>query len=77
MLDVLNWEECVTDNVRKEEDDEVPFPITYATIKHGFGWAKFCEVTLHNPYAINEHGEYPLNEVFYIKNKEAKKLNMI
>jgi len=52
-------------------------PITYGLIKATCGWSKWCDVTDGNHYAINEWGDYPDNEVFYITESQAKQLKFI
>lgn len=57
--------------------EEKEIPITYGLIKATCGWGKWCDVTGGNHYTINEFGDYPLNEVFYITETQAKQLNFI
>jgi hypothetical protein len=61
----------------EEKEEEKTIPITYGLIKATCGWSKWCDVTGGNHYTINEWGDYPLNEVFYITESEAKELNFI
>lgn len=51
--------------------------ITYSLIKNTCGWSKFCDVTDHNHYAINEFGHPNDNQIYEIKLSHAKKLNFI
>jgi len=56
------------------EVEEKNIPVTYATIKNTVGWSKFCDVTENNCYAINEFGDFDLNEIFYITQSQFKEL---
>lgn len=58
-----------------EESKEIP--ITYGLIKAKCGWSEFAEKTNRNVYAVKEFGDYPLNEVFYITESQAKELKFI
>ncbi len=73
----LNEDEYIESlkNVSKEEEDTIP--ITYGLIKATCGWSSFCDITGNNHYAINGWGDYPSNEVFYVKEGHAKELNFI
>lgn len=64
-----------TNDVEDEEEETVP--ITYGLIKATVGWSRFCDVTGKNHYAINEFGDYPMNEVFDIPLSQAKTLEFI
>lgn len=65
------------ESLKQEPQEEKTIPITYGLIKATCGWSKWCDITGGNHYAINEWGDYPANEVFYITEAQAKKLNFI
>lgn len=64
-----------TADIEIEEEKEIP--ITYGLIKASCGWSKFAETTDRNVYAINEFGDYEVNEIFYITESQAKQLKFI
>lgn len=75
----LSYEDYGNPIINLFEETEVEqqqIPITYATIQRRIGWSRFAEETNRNVYAINEFGDYPPNEVFYITEEQAKKLNL-
>jgi len=57
-----------------QEDPEEEVPITYGMIKKFVGWSRFCDITGHNHYAINEFGDYDEREVFKVKVSQAEKM---
>ncbi len=61
----------------EEKIEEKEIPITYGLIKATCGWSRFAEVCNMNVYAISEFGDYPLNEIFYITESQAKQLKFI
>jgi len=70
-------EDFLLNGFAEEKVEEKEIPITYGFIKATCGWSKFAEVTNRNVYVINEWGDYEANEVFYITESQAKKLNFI
>jgi hypothetical protein len=62
------------ESLNPKQDDEELIPITYGFIKNTFGWSRFCDVTNHNHYAINERGEPDLNDTFNVTKEQLDKL---
>jgi len=69
-LDEDEYIESLTPKKVKEE----LIPITYGFIKNTFGWSRFCDVTNHNHYAINERGEPDLNDTFNVTKEQLDEL---
>jgi hypothetical protein len=67
----MGFEKIETD---LQEEKEELIPITYGFIKNTFGWRRFCDVTNHNHYAINERGEPDLNDTFNVTKEQLDKL---
>lgn len=67
------WGKLVNELQNFKFDGEIP--ITYGLIKATCGWSKFAEICDKNIYAVNEFGDYPTNEVFYITESQYKQLN--
>lgn len=64
------------DLFEETEQEQQEIPITYSYVKRIIGWSRFCDITGRNHYAINEFGGYPDNEIFYVTEEQARKLNI-
>lgn len=60
--------------VKPEAEEETIIPVTYASIKNTVGWARFCEVTGGNRFAINQYGDFDMSHIFYITKTQFKQL---
>jgi hypothetical protein len=62
------------ESLKPKKVKEELIPITYGFIKNTFGWSRFCDVTNHNHYAINERGEPDLNDTFNVTKEQLDEL---
>lgn len=77
IVDEISWLFSFPTTIDVEPEEEKTIPITYGLIKATCGWSEFAETTGRNVYAVNEWGDYPDNEVFYITESQAKQLKFI